>query len=397
MAQSKPPDELAPLREMCRQGRLFEVQDWIRSGKPITPDSPPPKNARNSPLCIAISRGFHSLVKILLEAGAPIQEGGYNALNHAVQLRRPDLVALLLENGGKVQDVSMHDAIATWQREMVELLLAHGANLVRGNPIAWGLINKIRPTLGLLKKYAKEQPELLKQADIALRHHAREGDVKWVSLALWAAADPWARGPDEAPDWEQAINPVDDDEEEQYYWNAVEAAVIFDRTEVLQRTKLVQRPDPKRPESLELLAHANFVRFPSTLQFLLDKGHTPDLLPDHGSELISQLVCSMNAGRHGCFRGGDVVEMVGALVSRGARWRPEDEREIKYVRKALSSMEAKHIVSFLEIMTQHQAARRTVMEDLLRTPKMKELLRTRKGRVANLVAGLPLELPSVGG
>ncbi len=29
------PVDLEPLLRLCRQGRLFDVQDWVRQGKPI--------------------------------------------------------------------------------------------------------------------------------------------------------------------------------------------------------------------------------------------------------------------------------------------------------------------------------------------------------------------------
>lgn len=184
-------DDLEPLVALCRSGRLFEVQAWIDAGKPLAlPKGSRSTSAKRNALRIAMDAGFHSLVQVLLEAGAPVREGGYDALDHAVEMRRADLAALLFAQGADVNSVSMRFVVEMRQPEMVDLFLANGASLVRDNPIAWGLIHKIRPALGLLKRHLPERPELMLQAELALRHHASQGNTKWVALTLWAGADP---------------------------------------------------------------------------------------------------------------------------------------------------------------------------------------------------------------
>ena len=59
------PDEIRPLVELCRAGKLFAVQEWIRQGKPVNPPPPKRKGVRSqTPLEVAIDRGFHSLVEV---------------------------------------------------------------------------------------------------------------------------------------------------------------------------------------------------------------------------------------------------------------------------------------------------------------------------------------------
>jgi len=66
--KAKDYEEIKPLIDLCRAGRLFEVQAWIADGKPINSPPPPPKRARkNCPLQVSIEKGFHSLVQVLLE------------------------------------------------------------------------------------------------------------------------------------------------------------------------------------------------------------------------------------------------------------------------------------------------------------------------------------------
>jgi hypothetical protein len=82
--REKLPDDLKELCSPCRTGKLFEVQAWIREGKRYRL---PPGNFTTSPLRTAISCGFHSLVEVLLQAGAANAEEKNDALYYAVDNR----------------------------------------------------------------------------------------------------------------------------------------------------------------------------------------------------------------------------------------------------------------------------------------------------------------------
>ncbi len=89
-------DDIKPLIEMCKAGELFGVQAWIAAGKHVNLPIPPDKGSRRkSPLQVVVEKGFHSLVQILLESGAIIKDGSYNALEQALTKRRLDLIKLL--------------------------------------------------------------------------------------------------------------------------------------------------------------------------------------------------------------------------------------------------------------------------------------------------------------
>jgi hypothetical protein len=72
--RSKIYEEIRPLIDLCKRGDLFAVQEWIAAGKPVNPPLKESGNRLKSPLEIAIDLGFHSMVKILLEGGADINE-----------------------------------------------------------------------------------------------------------------------------------------------------------------------------------------------------------------------------------------------------------------------------------------------------------------------------------
>ncbi len=91
-------EEIRPLVDLCKAGRLFEVQKWTASGNPVNlPLVPEKGGAKQSPLHIAMEMGFHSLVEVLLDAGAAVEEQRYSPLEHAVRKSRLDLVKLLVE------------------------------------------------------------------------------------------------------------------------------------------------------------------------------------------------------------------------------------------------------------------------------------------------------------
>jgi hypothetical protein len=190
-------DDIKPLIDLCKAGRLFDVQAWIADGKPINPPPVPAKGARKKcPVQVAIDSGFHSLLQVLLERGAIVQDGSFNALDQALRNRRLDLIKLLVENGADVRSVDMACVFDTWDPAIMEYFIDQGADVETGYPLAGALCWKIRTALGVFIRHKDRFPSFHSQINMALRHHCKEGDLKWVSLLLWAGADPFAKGPD---------------------------------------------------------------------------------------------------------------------------------------------------------------------------------------------------------
>src|SRR5262245_24502196 len=205
-------DAIAPLIELCKAGRLFEVQEWIACDKPVNMPPPPSKGTRpRSPLDYAIERGFHSLVQVLLEAGAVQEPEGYRSpMEKALAARRVDIVRLLVEHGFDPKAVDMGQVFATWDPKIMEFFIDRGADVHTSHPFARAFCDRIRTALSVYKKYRARDESLQEQADIALRHHCYEGNLKWVSLMLWAGADPLTEGtdvPGEMPDEDEGGGP----------------------------------------------------------------------------------------------------------------------------------------------------------------------------------------------
>ena len=195
--RAKTYDEIKSLIELCKNGRLFDVQAWIQGSHPINPPPPPEKGARKkSPLQVAIDCGFHSLVQVLLEAGAEFQDERYNALEHALSERRLDIIKLLVKHGADIHSVDMAWVFDAWDPKIIEYFIEQGADVETGHPLASALCWRIRTALGVYKRHKDHFTSFQEQINIALRHHCKEGNLKWVSLMLWAVADPLAQGPD---------------------------------------------------------------------------------------------------------------------------------------------------------------------------------------------------------
>ena len=200
--------EIQPLIELCKAGKLFEVQEWAAARKAVnSPIYPNHRASRRSPLEIAVERGFHSLVKVLLEGGAAIESTGYDGpVEKALDMRRLDLIQLFVGHGYDAKSVSMERVFATWDPKIMEYFIEKGADVEDGNPLAWALCSHIRTALPIFKQYKDRFPSFQEQANIALRRNCKEGNMKWVSLLLWAGADPYAPGCD---DYQAALDDED--------------------------------------------------------------------------------------------------------------------------------------------------------------------------------------------
>jgi hypothetical protein len=104
------PDDMKELCSLCRAGKVFAVQEWIKSGRRY---QMPAGNFSTSPLRMSIGRGFHSLVEILLQAGIS-QDEKDDGLALAVSERDVDLVELLAQYGADIRAIETDEIF--WSR-----------------------------------------------------------------------------------------------------------------------------------------------------------------------------------------------------------------------------------------------------------------------------------------
>ena len=191
-------DERKELVRLCRAGRLYELEEWISDGKPLDISSSTKRGRQKRLLEIAVNVGLHSLVELIAKHD-PSQSSKDAALAHAVSNRRLDLAEVLLANGADPKSVPLADVLVTWEPQITRFVLDHGADSVSGRPFAEAFGAKVRTALRAFVEYKRTHselaPQLQEQLDCALRHFCYEGDLKWMSLLLWAGGDPRSRGP----------------------------------------------------------------------------------------------------------------------------------------------------------------------------------------------------------
>jgi len=179
---------------LCREGKLFEAETWLKSGKPAQYDH---KNVRCTPLGIAIDRNFHSLVEVLLRNAFKPEP---RHLWLAVRGARTGIVELMLQRGAGLRWLDFRQAAYWPHPDLLRLLIRRGADTKTGYPIADVLKRGPRAFLGIYREYIDQHPEWHFQANMALRHFCREGSMRGVCLLLWINADPRAKVPEKADD-----------------------------------------------------------------------------------------------------------------------------------------------------------------------------------------------------
>jgi hypothetical protein len=89
-----------------------------------------PSALRKTPLDVAITTGFHSLIELLLRH-APNQQAKNDTLRKAVHRRRPDVIELAVTYGAEIASVPFVDVLGTADKRMIAMFLDEGADLHR--------------------------------------------------------------------------------------------------------------------------------------------------------------------------------------------------------------------------------------------------------------------------
>lgn len=375
MAETLPPEDAKILLELCRAGRLYDIEKWIAAGKSLTV----PADVKKTPLHIAVNMGFHSLVE-LLARNETNRELKNRALADAVSLRRMDFVQLLLANGAEITEVPFCNVLLTWEPTLIRFFLANGADVVTGAPFAEAFGAKIRTALRPFIEYKQAHPELAhnlqEQTDRALRYFCKEGNLKWVSLMLYAGANPRTPGPEL----------YDRDEDPECYISAMQEACYAENVQVLRKL----RPRSEVDNLNELLSCASVVTRTEAIKYLLELGANPNDKPNGGSSALDRSLSHMNIegfnhygrlkSRYNVSRS---LESVKTLIEHGALWRPE-ARDLKWIRRILCECEPEVMIELLSYMIPHQSCSPETIWELLHPPQMQQHLSSQTWKLARL-------------
>jgi len=358
-------EDIKPLHQLCREGRLYDVERWIADGKPLqhAPEALPKGARSKTALQIALETGQHSLVTLLLRNGYQFQLERYSPLDLALRSRRWDLFDLLLDWGGNLKSVGIYTVLETYNTDLYERFWAAGYDMTEGHTMAsvLGHSTSNRPLFGFVKRHREEDPRIQREINIALGDHAKAGNERGVALCLWAGAD--SHVPALSLNLSIAENTDSEDDEEPFLgWSAIEEAARAGHLGILKRLG----PDPARDNFDELYEYA---RCGSIVAFLLTLQPPRDLtrilwwhfrwLEDRFSYLGS---------------GHQSTSVIEAILKCGVRWEEKDPGRLADIRRSLSRMRDYHLKEIMRYLERPEICAPEMYQELVRTPKMRARL-----------------------
>ncbi len=294
-----------------------------------------------------------------------------SALKHAVDNRRSDIVALLLERGTNPDHDQFMWACYEGDPDTIRVFLECGADPVKGFPFYRALTHCLKPVLGLYKSYVEKRPEIATQGDMALCYFAKQNNLRGVSLMLWAGARPEQEVPDA-------------DKPDRDYPNdcALKEAVRAGHLAVLRRMK----PE-NYPHLFTELVGACWNRNSEVLEHLRKVGATVTLDPDQGSEALRHLVWQLGWDADPSSPLGKdpqqfdlTMQRIECLVQKGARWIPHPDHGVRDTRRHIRKVEPEKILRLFTLFKEHGVVPDQFLEELVGTPTMSAHLGPKFGK-----------------
>jgi hypothetical protein len=361
LAQS--PEDVRAFHQLCREGRLYEVERWIAEGKPFqVAQQAIPKNTRpKTALQIALETGQHSLVVLLLSKGYRIELERYSPLTLALQARRWDLFDLLLEWGADLRSSDVYTVLNTYNVELYERFRASGYNLTDRHEMAsiLGHGTSNRPLLGFIKRHRAEDPKIQHELDIALGYHVRAGNEKGISLCLWAGADAHAPAPNPELGFSEGAD-TEDGEEHFAGWSAIEEAASEGHLTILKRLG----PDPTRDNFDNLYRYA---KYGSIIAFLATIQPPKDLT----SILSWHLQWVGNPFPWASHTGTGTIE---ALLSSRVLWEETNPDRVADIRRSILRVGDYDLKTILSRLRRSEVGAPETYREHIRTPTMQKRL-----------------------
>lgn len=358
---ARSPEELFPLLEYCRAGKLKEVEEWIATGKPLDPPQTARRSRRRSPMEIAIEKGFFALAELLLQGGSSADEG---TLDFAVAHQQIEIAKLFLEHGVTGATVSGYTAFGAGL-EMVTLLIKHGFDPTAEFAFYHALCSHVQGNLALLKEYKDRFPDLQRQAEMALAHHCQKGGARAVGLLLWAGARADAQVPSgtESHDAEMPTT-------------ALEEAARVGNLAILKQLKPEQFPEVVKG----MLDRAWLKPSQEMVDYLLGLGALLNDRPSGGSSFLRSLIGSLDFASQGLFGFADtkqielLFELISHVIGRGAKWIPDEDERVRHQRDRLRRIKPEHLSKLFKMLKEGGAASGEMLEAILNTPSFKRQL-----------------------
>ena len=191
-------------------------------------------------------------------------------------------------------------------------------------------------------------------------YHCKEGNLKWVSLILWAA--PIRMHLESAATMRNAIQIT-------RVFQPLAYAVLYQHFDIfkLKHVKL----DPSHPHIEDVVRYADRGEGIDLLKQLLEKGLKPNDQENGGCSHIQRLLNGMevdyssyswhqrnNREKIDSSRAREKIKAVHLPAKHGARWVPKDN-DIKYARRSLLKLTSDFTIEFAWIMSKYTACAKT--------------------------------------
>ncbi len=355
--------DLDELCRLCREGRLYEVEAWIKAGQPLQApvDSRPRGRRLPTALQIALETGQYSLALLLLSNGYNLDLEGSSPFNIALKVRRWDLVDLLWTWGADPKRVDPSILFETYNSDLFERFYAVGTDFAQSHELADALGNHTsnRPLFGFAKRHRSTDPRIQMELNIALAQHVEEENLKGVHLCLWAGADPHVPAPDlRTTHYLDEAEDEEADEDDRFIgWSAIERAVILARREILPVFKL----DPARDDFDKLYQSARDARMVDALAAIAPPGNVGSIVHSQCRYLDSR--CP--------FRDHTPIAVLEEIFKTGARWTESPADELAYIRRDLLRANDRDFVEVVKLLAHDAYCSTTVLQELGRTPNFR--------------------------
>jgi hypothetical protein len=349
------------VHQMCRDGRLYDVERWIAEGKPLqlAPEAILKGTRPKTALQITLESGQHSLASLLLSSGYRLELERYAPLDMVLEARRWDLVDLLVEWGADLRSADVYSVLNTYNVELYERLWARGYDLTErhemGSILGHGTSN--RPLLGFVKRHRAEDTKIQQELDIALGYHVRAGDERGINLCLWAGAEPHAQAPNPELGLTEEADP-EDGEERFIGWTAIEGASHEGHLAILKRLG----PDPVRDDFDDLYRYAKYESIIAFLATIQPPRDLTSILSWHLRWLGDRFPWAEH-------RGTGTTE---ALLACGVRWEESNPERLTEIRGSLLKVGDYELKTILSRLRRPEICAPETYQELIRTPRMQE-------------------------
>ena len=354
------PTALAELHRLCRDNRLYDIERWIQAGQPLQVDRRLEIGQQRVPsaLEIALKAGNQALGLLLVCNGYDLNLEPNSPLDLALRTRRRDLLDLLLKWSADPRRVSLSDLFDSYDTTLFERFRGLGVDLTANHELAYALADHTsnKPLFGFAKRHREDDPEVQKELNIALVHHADEGNEKGVMLCLWASADPHApapslRYPDLVDDDDSGV-----DESDRFLgFTAIREVCSRGDPRMLER----MGPDPSKDDFEDLYRTADSA---GVIKVLSRRA-----LPKNVAEVVRSQIHWMGF----TFIRPRSLDVVQCLFESGVRWEVSSTELIADVRRGLLRLSDSVFVDAMKLFAKEDYCSPAVLQELGRTPSMR--------------------------